>query len=68
MTAESREESREPEGEVLSIHFGRSANCSSVGSVVDVLFVSSTVGMAILASAAILLRRPARNDPREEEE
>lgn len=61
------------EGRVLSIHFGRSANCSSVGSVVDVLFVSSTVGMAILASAAILLRARAGEQhvspaPREEEE
>lgn len=60
--------SAETEGRVLSVHFGRSANCSSVGSVVDVLFVSSTVGMAILAGAAVLLarKRDVPNDPRAE--
>lgn len=58
----------EEEGRVLSIHFGRSANCSSIGSVVDVLFVSSVVGMAILASAAILLPRNERPSVSEEEE
>ncbi len=43
------------EGRVLSVHFGRSANCSSVGSVVDVLFLSSTAGAAILAGLALHL-------------
>ncbi len=41
--------------EVLCVHFGRSANCSSIGSVVDVLFVSGVVGTAVLASVAVLL-------------
>ncbi len=41
--------------DVLSVHFGRSANCSSIGSVVDVLFVSGVVGTAMLASVAVLL-------------
>lgn len=40
---------------VLSVHFGRSANCSSIGSVIDVLFVSGVVGTALLASIAVLL-------------
>ncbi len=40
---------------VLCVHFGRSANCSSIGSVVDVLFVSGVVGTAVLASVAVLL-------------
>jgi hypothetical protein len=40
---------------VLSVHFGRSANCSSIGSVIDVLFVSGVVGTAVLASLAVLL-------------
>jgi len=45
---------------VLSVHFGRSANCSSIGSVIDVLFVSGVVGTAVLASLAVLLG--ARSD------
>lgn len=40
---------------VLSVHFGRSANCSSIGSVIDVLFVSGVVATALLASIAVLL-------------
>ena len=54
-----REPSDEPaeaddEG-VLSVHFGRSANCSSIGSVIAVLFVSGVVGTAVLAALAVLL-------------
>ena len=65
------------EGRVLSVHFGRSANCSSIGSVVDVLFVSSIAGAAVLSSVAILMVRNRREReketidtgrPREEEE
>jgi len=44
-----------PDDDVLCVHFGRSANCSSIGSVVDVLFVSGVVGTAVLASVAVLL-------------
>ena len=57
------------EGRVLSVHFGRSANCSSVGSVVDVLFVSSVVGTALLGAVAVLMRRAgdARDEERDEE-
>lgn len=42
-------------GRVLSLHLGHSANCSSVGSVVDVLFVSSVAATAILAALVVLL-------------
>lgn len=60
MSSEERdEESREDEGRVLSIHVGHSANCSSVGSFVDFLFVSSVVGAAAVGAFAILLRRRA---------
>ena len=49
-------DSRAPvQDDVLCVHFGRSANCSSIGSVVDVLFVSGVVGTAVLASVAVLL-------------
>ena len=51
--------SADGEGGVLAVHFGRSANCSSVGSVVDVLFVSSVVGTALLGAIAVLMRRGA---------
>lgn len=59
----------EDEGQVLSVHFGRSANCSSVGSVVDVLFVSSVVGTALLGAVAVLMRRAGdgRDEKRDEE-
>lgn len=41
---------------VLSVHLGQSANCSSIGSVIDVLFVSGVAGTALLAAFAVLLR------------
>jgi hypothetical protein len=47
-------------GRVLAIHPGHSANCSSIGSVVDVLFVSGVVGTALLAALGVLLG--ARDD------
>ena len=50
------EESSEDEGRILSARFGRSANCSSVGSVVDLLFVSSVVGTAVLGALAVMVR------------
>lgn len=51
-----KREPREPDDErVLCVHFGRSANCSSIGSVIDVLFVSGVAGTAVLASLAVLL-------------
>jgi hypothetical protein len=46
-------------GHILSVHLGHGANCSSVGSVVDVLFASAVAGSAVLASMAILLERRA---------
>jgi hypothetical protein len=45
------------EGRILSVHLGQSASCSSVGSVVDFLFVSSILGAAMLSAIVILLRR-----------
>lgn len=62
-----------PDGRVLSVHLGHSANCSSIGSVVDFLFLSSLAGGALLSVAAILLRERAgaastaeASEPREE--
>lgn len=50
-----------PEG-VLTVRLGPGANCSSIGSVVDILFVSATVGGALLAalSAAVGPSREAK--------
>lgn len=47
-------------GAILSVHLGPSANCSSIGSFVDFLFMSSIAGGAIAAALAALLdaRRP----------
>lgn len=42
---------------VLSVHFGHSANCSSVGSIVDFLFLSGAASAAVIAAVAVLLRR-----------
>jgi len=44
---------------VLAVHLGRSANCSSIGSIVDFLFVSSVTGAALLSAVAVLLPRAA---------
>jgi hypothetical protein len=60
----------EEKGEVLAVHFGRSASCSSIGSVVDVLFVSGVVGTALLAALAVMLGRddaPKNEAPKPEE-
>lgn len=63
------DERRENEaGGVLSVHVGPSANCSSVGSFVDFLFVSSVVGAAALSAFAVLVRRGGSAEPREGEE
>ncbi|MGE0784220.1 MAG: hypothetical protein AB7S26_00930 [Sandaracinaceae bacterium] len=52
----STDDDDEP-GRVLSVHVGHSANCSSVGSFVDFLFVSSVLGAAALGAYAILVRK-----------
>ncbi|MCB9603840.1 MAG: hypothetical protein H6720_26265, partial [Sandaracinus sp.] len=55
--ADERETNADESGEVLAVHFGRAASCSSVGSVVDVLFLSTVAGAAVLSSLAVLLAR-----------
>lgn len=60
MSREERdEEETDAEGRVLSVHVGHSANCSSVGSFVDFLFVSSVVGAAAISAFAILVKQRA---------
>ncbi len=43
------------ESHILAVHLGHAANCSSVGSVVDFLFVSSVAGAALMAAVAATL-------------
>ncbi len=63
--------------DILVVRRGPGANCSSIGSALDVLFLSAVAGSAILAAVAAALpssrsRPPARPDlpapPREREE
>lgn len=49
----------EGEGRVLSVHFGRAASCSSVGSVIDVLFLSTVAGAAVISALGVWLAREA---------
>lgn len=55
------------EGRVLAVHLGESANCSSVGSVVDVLFVSSVAASAILAATVVLLSEAKKREETREQ-
>ena len=49
-------------GRVLAVHFGRSANCSSIGSFVDYLFLSAVLGAAVLTAVAVLVRARGRDE------
>ena len=69
MSAEAR---LKPE-HVRALRLGRGANCSSVGSVVDILFVSAAVGGAVFAAVCAAIedeaaevgrRRPRSRRPR----
>jgi len=58
MTSDDTDPSAEPtlpEG-VLAVRLGPGANCSSIGSVVDILFVSATVGGALLAALSTITK------------
>jgi hypothetical protein len=46
---------------IRTVRIGHGANCSSVGSVIDTLFLASAVGGAIFAAVCAALRdEPAR--------
>ena len=40
-----------------TVRAGHGANCSSIGSVIDILFASATVGSALFAAIAAALAR-----------
>jgi len=63
---ESSEAPLDVESHVLAVHVGHASNCSSVGSVVDFLFVSAAAGAALLAAVAATLgssTRPEAGEP-----
>ena len=51
----------DPAEGVLVVRRGPGANCSSIGSAVEMLFLSATIGTALLAAVAASL------DPRDDE-
>lgn len=50
--------------QVRCVRLGHGANCSSIGSVLDLLFATATVGAAIFAAAAASIPE-ATEPPRE---
>ena len=56
--SEAVESELRPEN-VRAIRVGHGANCSSIGSVVDTLFVSAVVGGAVLALVLAAMKREA---------
>jgi hypothetical protein len=50
-----REEDESDDG-ILVVRRGPGANCSSIGSAVEMLFLSATVGAAVLAAVVAALR------------
>jgi len=41
---------------VIAVRLGHGANCSSVGSVIDTLFVSAAIGGAVFAAVCAAMR------------
>ncbi len=58
MSTEVEDELR-PEN-VRVVRVGHGANCSSIGSVVDTLFVGTVVGGAVLAAVLAAMKREAK--------
>ena len=48
---------------VLVVRRGPGANCSSIGSAVEMLFLSATAGVAIVAAVSAALRPHDDDDP-----
>ncbi|MBX3193337.1 MAG: hypothetical protein KF819_40520 [Labilithrix sp.] len=55
--AREAEATEVPRESVRAVRLGHGANCSSVGSVVDTLFVAATVGGAMLAAVLAAMSR-----------
>lgn len=52
---------------ILVVRRGPGANCSSIGSAVEMLFLSATLGAAVLAAIAAALDPSKSDDPPNEE-
>ena len=48
---------------ILAVRRGPGANCSSIGSAVEMLFLSATAGVAIVAAVSAALRPHDDDDP-----
>ena len=67
--------SDETKGRVLRVREGHGANCSSIGSVVDMLFATAVVGGALFAAVAAAMARedvkviepPPPEEPKEDD-
>ena len=55
------------ETHVRAVRLGHGANCSSIGSVLDLLFASAAVGAAVFAAAAAALASDTTKAPVEPE-
>ena len=62
---------------VLAVRTGHGANCSSIGSVIDTLFATATVGVAVFSAVLGALRSepvrvvggpPAKGPPKDPDE
>lgn len=53
---------------ILAVRRGHGANCSSIGSAVEMLFLSATVGAAVLAAVAAALSAEADQPPESTEQ
>jgi hypothetical protein len=49
-------------GHVLCVREGHGANCSSIGSIVDTLFVTAVAGGAVLAALAAMMGARPEDD------
>ncbi len=53
----------EVQSHILAVRRGPGANCSSIGSAVEMLFLSATAGVAIVAAVSAALRPHDDEDP-----
>jgi hypothetical protein len=53
----------EVQSHILAVRRGPGANCSSIGSAVEMLFLSATAGVAIVSAVSAALRPHDDEDP-----
>lgn len=60
--SDDRTDPNDPSAHILVVRRGPGANCSSIGSAVEMLFLSATAGAAILAAVSAALRPTEEED------